>query len=773
MATMSVGGLASGLDTNSIIEQLTALEQAKVTREEQKKTSAQSTLDKFKELETRLGNLQQKAKGLELPKDFNVFKANSNNEEYATISGGEGATAGNYELVVHQLATTQKVASNAFGAINKPISDYLTGTNNFSSDGTTTISLSTSAITQKGDPKKTTVDVKINSSDTLKDIVNKINAAEGAGVKASLMTMANGDNRIVLTAVDTGTNGFFLKENGGTNLLSSLGIIDNDTTTQKATSGNALTVLDGGAATEETTFDKLNTVLNKNNLNSGDVIGIKLPANNGSGNAGWVTFDLFDSSGKAKKIGDVLKEINNALSSSGANFEAKLNSSGEIVLEGELDIDKNFGNGGISGATSNLKNVEIKIGTFTQSNQTTMNGVYYTEDEDGNPIAHAYTYTLSDEDGKFESVKKDMGSLTTRNIFTNVITEGQNAFYTLDGMSITSQSNDDDKTIVGTTFSLKKADKDKVVKLSLEPDMGAVADKISAFVEEYNALLKFIDENTKATIKEETDKTTGKKTNTRVVGAFTGDSGISSLRDELRNMFSGIIRELSNPATIDGAPNDKYSGFYTTYSSAARIGIITNKEGVYEVDKEKLTKALNADFEGVRKLFTTGGWSDTNGFAVGRAGKDSQVGTYTYVNDPINNIQMWTLNGKEVEGTWSANNLFTTKDGLNFELPDGFVGTAKVTFVRGIAGQITNWVEKANTGYWSDAQGKFVDGYFKASKTKYQNRIDEIDKRIDLLQRRVDNYNARLVSQFSALERSMSNLQSQTSNMMSALSGGK
>jgi flagellar hook-associated protein 2 len=701
---MSVGGLASGLDTNSIIAQLTALEQAKVTREVQKKESAQSTLDKFKELETRLGNLQAKAKTLELPKDFNMFKASSNYEEYATVSGGEGATAGQYELVVHQLATTQKVASESFKAINESMEECI----GMASGSKATITLSTSAAVQKADPKKTGVDVVINASDTLKDIVNKINAAEGAGVKASLMTMANGDNRIVLTAVDTGTHGFHIADSlaagSSFELLKELGILSSGDGNE-ATSGNALLTKDG-AATNETTFEELNTKL-LTKIENGDKIGVYVDGN-------WIstTINIGDS------IEAVLSNLNGDLGAK--NLQAELNDSGEIVLkstDGFTGID--------------LSKVKIVIG--------------------------------KDDLDEEKNIKRDLGKITAKNSFANVINDAQNAFYTIDGMAIGSQSNSDDKTINGTTFTLKKVSVgigklDEPIKLSLTPDMSSLADKIGAFVEEFNALLKFIDENAKATIKEDTDKATGKKTSTRVVGAFTGDSGISSLRDNLRQMFSGTINEIAGI---------RDNGYSTDYSSASRLGMITNKEGYFDIDKEKLTKALNADFEGVRRLFTSGGFSDTNGFGVGRFGKDAEVGIYEY--DGVN----WFLNGSKdpVQGSWTGNNIFTTKNGLNIELPDGASAGAKVTFVRGIAGQLSNFVEKAKSGYYSETMEKFVDGYFKQSKDTYQKRIDEIQKRVDQLQLRVDNYNTRLVKQFSSLERSMSNLQAQSANMMSALSG--
>jgi flagellar capping protein FliD len=759
MPAMSVGGLASGLDTNSIISQLTALEQAKVTREVKKKDNAQSTLDKFKELETKLLSIQTKAKGLELPKDFNVFKATSNYEDYATISGGEGATAGQYGLIVKQLATTQKVASNSFSAVNKSMvelglmsRDTVTGED----EDPITIYLSLSEAAKKADPKKGPAEIKINATDTLKDIVSKINSAEGTGVRASIMSMSNGDNRIVLTAVDSGTNAFYMSDNSlangrATSFLSDLGIID--TTDQKATSGSALTVLGGGAATEDTTFDKLNTTLNKNHLAAGDKIGIYLPVNDGTGSAGWVTFDLYgheagvDGNGVAKprKIGDVLTEINNQLAASGANFKASLNSSGEIVILGDLENDQNFNSqNDLSTGDPNLLASERTYKTFLQGVKIQIGSF--------KPDANDPTKEVIDV------VKKDMGTLANRNIFKeeNIITEAQNAFYTLDGMSISSQSNDDDKTVAGTTFTLKKVtEPGQVVKLTLEPDMSALADKISEFVDEFNELLKFIDENAKAEVVEETDKS-GKKVSNRVVGPFTGDSAISSLRENLRSMFSNTINEIA------GMLNN---GYKTSYSSAARVGIVASKEGYYEVDKEKLTKALNSDFEGVRKLFTSNSFSDTPGFSVGRFTKDSEVGVYKYIDGE------WYLNGSKdpVKGTWYGNSVFTTSKGLSIELPSKFDGEPQVTFLRGIAGKISNFVEEAKTGYYN-IRGEWVDGFIKQSKDKYQERIDDIQKRVDQLQFRVDSFEARLIKQFTALEKSMSHLQSQSSNMIAAIS---
>ncbi|MCL2284155.1 MAG: flagellar filament capping protein FliD [Fibromonadales bacterium] len=722
MAGMSVGGLVSGLDTNSIIAQLTALEQAKVTREITKKENAQKTLDKFKELQSRLGNLASKAAALELPDRFNVFKSTSNYDDYASISGKEGATAGQYELVIKQLASTQKVSSKKIDAVNTPL--VASGDLNavFGGNETVKITLSKTAAAIKADPGKKTVEVTISKTDTLKDVVNKINAAEGAGVKASIMTMGDGDNRLVLTSVETGSKGFSISDdcaaNSNESLLEYLGILKLNAD-QVATSGNALVDSNGKVATGESTFNQFDTVFTK--IVPGDVVGIYLPTNNGSGSPGWVTFDLFSGStlGSAKSIDEVLEKINDDLDDAGANIVASINDAGEIVLSGNLSGDQNF---------DNLSGVKIQIGAFDQINQ------------------------------KFDEVKKDLGGFTSTNVFANVINEGKNAIYTVDGIAVSSQSNTDDKTISGTVFTLKKisADGMEPIKLSLEPDMGGLADRIGAFIEEYNALIKFIDENAKSSVKEEEDKVTGKKVSKREVGVFSGDSNISSLRENLKQMLTKTIDEIANIKDAKGKIDNGYS---TIYSSAARIGITTQKDGSISVDRTALIKALNADFEGVRKLFTANSFSNDSGLKIGNFNKNSTTGVYEI---KAGDMEVWS-NGKLINSTGWGSGIITLANGISIEMsdPNRTDSTGNVTFVRGIASMITNFVEKAKNT---------VDGYFKQSEKTYQARIDSIQKRVDELQIRVNNYSDRITKQFSLLERSMGNLQSQTANMMSALS---
>ena len=75
--------------------------------------------------------------------------------------------------------------------------------------------------------------VEIGEDDGLVDIRSAINDAN-AGVSAQILTVANGDNRLILTAEDVGKAGFDLKDASGTNVLQGLGFTSSDVSIKNA-----------------------------------------------------------------------------------------------------------------------------------------------------------------------------------------------------------------------------------------------------------------------------------------------------------------------------------------------------------------------------------------------------------------------------------------------------------------------------------------------------------------------------------------------------------
>src|SRR6476620_7819598 len=155
---MQVGGLATGLDTNSIINGLISIEQQKVTREEDAKSQTQLKLSTFNDLKTKLSDFYTQATAMDKSTVFNVFKNTSSDATVADITGGDSATVGNYDVKVMNLASSLKVASGSFTSSNASLN--LTGS----------FTISTSAAALKADPTATTVQIDLSAGDTITDI---------------------------------------------------------------------------------------------------------------------------------------------------------------------------------------------------------------------------------------------------------------------------------------------------------------------------------------------------------------------------------------------------------------------------------------------------------------------------------------------------------------------------------------------------------------------------------------------------------------------------
>ncbi len=230
--TISFSGLASGLDTTSIISQLTTTAQIPITNLNAQITGYNSQTADWQALNTNLAALQSAVKTLSNQSTLNVPNAASSNTAAATISSQVGATLGSHSLTVSQLASAQEVVS----ASESSASTALGQRGSFTLNGKT---------------------VQINASDALSDVASKINGA-GTGVTASVVNVGTNDYRLTLTSSQTGAaNSLAAADTGGT-VLSSLGLIGTGaaairqpvTYTQGATAYTGAASLTLGSATQ-------------------------------------------------------------------------------------------------------------------------------------------------------------------------------------------------------------------------------------------------------------------------------------------------------------------------------------------------------------------------------------------------------------------------------------------------------------------------------------------------------------------------------------------
>jgi flagellar hook-associated protein 2 len=179
--TLSVGGLMSGLDTDSIVSQLMELERYPLTQLESREADFNLQLSTYGNLKNKLSSLNSAIKALDKVTDFAKFyKATSGDEDFFTTSAGSGAASGVYDIHVTNLAESHKLTSTGFGE-----SESI-------GEGTLTI--------QVGDG--TAIEVSVASGDTLEDIADAINDA-GGDVSAGLIYDGS-DYYLALTAKETG-----------------------------------------------------------------------------------------------------------------------------------------------------------------------------------------------------------------------------------------------------------------------------------------------------------------------------------------------------------------------------------------------------------------------------------------------------------------------------------------------------------------------------------------------------------------------------------------
>lgn len=191
MATINIGGLATGLDTNQIVTQLVTLERRRsvdlLQIEQLEQQSRQSALATFG---TKLADVLAAVDKLRDPSSALARKASSSDTSVLTATAGSGALNGTTQITVHDLARNS-VATSATGVAS----------------GTSTVAAGAGTFAFRvgsGDVQS----IAIDTTTTLDGLASAINAL-GAGASATVVnlgTTATPDYRLRLASRDTGTS---------------------------------------------------------------------------------------------------------------------------------------------------------------------------------------------------------------------------------------------------------------------------------------------------------------------------------------------------------------------------------------------------------------------------------------------------------------------------------------------------------------------------------------------------------------------------------------
>lgn len=170
------------------------------------------------------------------------------------------------------------------------------------------------------------------------------------------------------------------------------------------------------------------------------------------------------------------------------------------------------------------------------------------------------------------------------------VTQGQvaqDAKLTINGVSITSSSNNVKDVIEGVTINLKNITKDEeTVKLEIGVDNDAVVSAVKDMVAAYNAVSSFINGQFSYTTTTTTDSLGQQKTSIASYGVLSGDATLRSIQSSLQSSLSG------------GLTGTDYS-----FRSISQLGLTYEKDGSLSLDETKLKEALSKDFDAVAGFF--------------------------------------------------------------------------------------------------------------------------------------------------------------------------
>ena len=298
------------------------------------------------------------------------------------------------------------------------------------------------------------------------------------------------------------------------------------------------------------------------------------------------------------------------------------NSFDEIIGTGELTFSFGTntydGNGDITGQTVNTDRPQKTI-TIDESNRTLSGirdainnadmGVTASIINDGTGYRLLMTSSDTGADNAMRIEARDAGgNLLTNGLAALAFNEAQNGSGNLEqtskgedsqisvnGLTITRDSNAVTEVIKGVTLNLKSADVGTQVTINVEPDTETLTENIQKFVDSYNDLKQFVDE------------LSSYDADNQEAGLLLGDSTIRTIQSQVRSLISEPIAGLSGK-----------------FRSLTELGVNTNRNSDFllEFDTSVFRKAINEERSSIVGILAKSGITS-----------DSQI---TYVNDSIN-----------------------------------------------------------------------------------------------------------------------------------------
>jgi flagellar hook-associated protein 2 len=242
----------------------------------------------------------------------------------------------------------------------------------------------------------------------------------------------------------------------------------------------------------------------------------------------------------------------------------------QVGTDDAIDITLDSSNNTLEGIRDAINDADAGVtASIVNDGTDTPYRLVLTSDNTGTDSEMTVTYTGTDSSDDATTL---FGNLTET-------ATAQNAELTLNGISITSQSNTVEEALQGVTLSLSATGSSQT--LTIAQDTDSILDAITTFVDAYNSYVSTV------------DTLTAYDADADTAGELLGDSTTRRISTQLStDLYSAI----------EGG----------AYSYLSQLGISLEVDGTLTIDEDTLTAALEDDADAVSAFFI--GTDDSTGF---------------------------------------------------------------------------------------------------------------------------------------------------------------
>ncbi|MCI2252980.1 flagellar filament capping protein FliD [Domibacillus sp. PGB-M46] len=608
---LRVGGMASGMDTESIIKDLMKAERIPLDKLKQKKQTLEWQRDDYRAMNTLLLDFRTELTQMKLTSKYRSSSVTTSNESRVTATAATSAAQASYSISeVEQLASAAyRVGSSVSSSPSTPVVKVDASKTLESQKASSLNSLTwqqgavgSQSITSTGG---NSVDFKLNAGEAIKED-SLVTPAEEKFSKTMFVSVDGKKFKVVTDAPTAGQNEVQYdptsgKLNFASGELAANATVKVDYVTNKRVQQTTLTAA-------VSTFQ-----LDRKEINQAD---FKLKV-------GVDTFSI--ESATTNEKGERVAQL-----SSG---KGTVNLTTGLVTFSGTPIPKDT----VITAEFNQNYSDLSIKSYTSKGEVTENFFIQSSDSLNQVISRvnnsnagvSLVYdSFSDkmsitrkETGNYNGLETDKEMQISGGFDSGVLhlsnaaeAGGENAKFTINGLKTERQSNTFEMSGVSITLKTEFTTADGPVNLSVSKDSNAIYDNIKGFIDKYNTLIVAI----------------SKKTSEERYRTYTPltDDQREQLSDKQQEQWeekakSGLLRR---DPLLTGVLNSMRSNFSqpvsnsetsAMYQQLATIGITTTANylegGKLEINEAKLKEAINTNPNAVEALFRGGSDSSSVG----------------------------------------------------------------------------------------------------------------------------------------------------------------